>query len=709
MGDSDTQSLNSSFADGMSSSKTSSAGIGLSDPAQAARRRRMLDAVNRLRSTGAQLDVDLPVIAVIGSQSAGKSSLIESISGVSLPRASGTCTRCPTECQLSHVDGPWQCQVTLRLLTDVRGADLGQPQNIPFGGTITSKGEVTARIRRAQRAILNPSTDHQEFLLGPDVDPPERESSFSKNCICLAIEGRDVADLSFVDLPGIIQSVGVGGQPEDVQLIRELAISYITKPSCIILETVACETDLENQAAHGLASQYDPNHTRTIGVLTKPDRIGPGDENNWLPTVKGMRDDGIRWFCVKNPDTQALLAGISWEGARAAEMDFFENHAPWSDLEFIHRQSLGTAQLTEHLSNKLADLIARRLPDIQEELEKLLQQTEAALNRLPPPPSDEPVSEMFSLIGAFTRAVEQHTIAPEFLPWERHVSKGSSAYAASPQFLTSEESCIPPGNTELYIDEVMRRANTAVTRELPGNFPFIVIKQFILEVVQKWHAPSNSLFDSTKTILLEHMQNVVDEHFQKFGHGGLKQRVSSIVATHIRARADQAAERLAFLLKLEAEPYTRNHHYFQDYRSKFFKHYKDLRKRGPQEVLGKLSGAYPGREHNYGLPVRPASPPPDVMDPALGIMADVRAYFQVAYKRFVDNVPMTLDQALVLDISKGLDKVIFQGLGVNGEDFAESCRRFLAEPESIRTQRQQLVRKKERLLSARTEIEDAFR
>lgn len=46
-----------------------------------------------LKPTSVQADMDLPVISVIGSQSAGKSSLIESISGIKLPRASGTCTR----------------------------------------------------------------------------------------------------------------------------------------------------------------------------------------------------------------------------------------------------------------------------------------------------------------------------------------------------------------------------------------------------------------------------------------------------------------------------------------------------------------------------------------------------------------------------------------------------------------------------------------
>lgn len=87
-------------------------GVGLSDPQHASARRRMLDVINALHLTGyafykrylntwstvdtlrsVQVDIDLPVIAVTGSQSAGKSSLIESISGITLPRASGTCTR----------------------------------------------------------------------------------------------------------------------------------------------------------------------------------------------------------------------------------------------------------------------------------------------------------------------------------------------------------------------------------------------------------------------------------------------------------------------------------------------------------------------------------------------------------------------------------------------------------------------------------------
>ena len=85
-------------------------GVGLSNPQLSHGRRKMLDLVHKLQSTGyvwalclspllkactyrVQVNIDLPQIAVIGSQSAGKSSLIESISGITLPRAAGTCTR----------------------------------------------------------------------------------------------------------------------------------------------------------------------------------------------------------------------------------------------------------------------------------------------------------------------------------------------------------------------------------------------------------------------------------------------------------------------------------------------------------------------------------------------------------------------------------------------------------------------------------------
>jgi len=168
-----------------------------------------------------QVDIDLPQIAVIGAQSAGKSLLIESISGITLPRASGTCTRfvmyltpliiiltleflpsCPTECRLSRNNAPWKCVVSLCFITDRSGQNLGQATTQPFGESIYDKTQVEDRIRRAQLAILNPTKPAKYFLEGDNDKRHEAELSFSKNFVSLEISGPDVADLSFCDLPG---------------------------------------------------------------------------------------------------------------------------------------------------------------------------------------------------------------------------------------------------------------------------------------------------------------------------------------------------------------------------------------------------------------------------------------------------------------------------------------------------------------------------
>ena len=75
--------------------------------------------MNKLRECGAQSDLDIPRIAFAGKQSAGKSSLVEALTGVQLPRSNGTCTRCPIEVTTTRTDGAdWVCRIHLRLEFD---------------------------------------------------------------------------------------------------------------------------------------------------------------------------------------------------------------------------------------------------------------------------------------------------------------------------------------------------------------------------------------------------------------------------------------------------------------------------------------------------------------------------------------------------------------------------------------------------------------
>ncbi|KAH8818765.1 P-loop containing nucleoside triphosphate hydrolase protein [Flagelloscypha sp. PMI_526] len=335
--------------------------VGLAAAGLSLSRGAMLDLVNRLHNTGVGLEIDLPLIAVIGSQSAGKSSLIESMSGITLPRAAGTCTRCPTECRLTRSDESWKGIVKLHLSTDARGQPI-PVRNVPFGPTIRSKVDIEERIRHAQRAILNPSVDDVTRFLTEDLDEEGSPEIDFSNWVSLEICGPDMADLSFIDLPGLIQSTGSRGRESDIQLVESLVTSYISKSNCLILLTVTCETDFQTQGAQRLAKKYDPEGNRTIGVLTKPDRIPTGDEDLWLKLIRN-EDEPLQH---------------SW----AQEDLFFQTRPPWSELDIGLQRNLRTSNLVERLSSLLSDLISEKLPDIQCQISEAILDCRASLLEL---------------------------------------------------------------------------------------------------------------------------------------------------------------------------------------------------------------------------------------------------------------------------------------------------------------------------------------
>ncbi|KAG8976932.1 hypothetical protein FRB90_009007, partial [Tulasnella sp. 427] len=253
----------------------------------AQRSRALLDILKDLHSTGIQNELDLPKIVVVGSQSVGKSSLIESISGITLPRNSGTCTRCPMECRLQQASS-WSCQVVLRFQFDAVGKPLAEMREITFGPVIYDRDEVTERLGRAQSAILNPSIKSDSFLEG-DVQSTPDSLTFSANCVCVRVAGPNVPDLYFYDLPGVIANVSDGGQEGDIELVDKLAMSNVSRPNCLVLLVITCDTDFENQKAGRLVlkSKDRSLKDRTVGVLTKVDRIQPGDEDRWLKILQG--------------------------------------------------------------------------------------------------------------------------------------------------------------------------------------------------------------------------------------------------------------------------------------------------------------------------------------------------------------------------------------------------------------------------------------
>jgi hypothetical protein len=102
-------------------------------------------------------------------------------------------------------------------------------------------------------------------------------------------------------------------------------------------------------------------NVRHVGVLTKPDRIPLGEEAIWISKIQSSgTDGGIEYFSVKNPDSQDIRSGITYEQAREREAEFFATRTPWSNLEWLYQRRLGTDMLTRRLGQVLSDLISKR-------------------------------------------------------------------------------------------------------------------------------------------------------------------------------------------------------------------------------------------------------------------------------------------------------------------------------------------------------------
>uniref|UniRef100_A0A9J7Z3V0 Dynamin-1-like protein n=1 Tax=Cyprinus carpio carpio TaxID=630221 RepID=A0A9J7Z3V0_CYPCA len=212
----------------------------------------LIPVINKLQDVFNTVGTDiiqLPQIAVVGTQSSGKSSVLESLVGKDLlPRGTGIVTRRPLILQLVHVD-PEDRRKT------------SEENGICFFLIIyTDFDEIRQEIENETERVSG------------------NNKGISDEPIQLKIFSPHVVNLTLVDLPGITK-VPVGDQPKDIELqIRELILKYISNPNCIILAVTAANTDMATSEALKVARDVDPDGRRTLAVVTKLDLMDAGTD-----------------------------------------------------------------------------------------------------------------------------------------------------------------------------------------------------------------------------------------------------------------------------------------------------------------------------------------------------------------------------------------------------------------------------------------------
>ncbi|OBZ88894.1 Vacuolar protein sorting-associated protein 1 [Choanephora cucurbitarum] len=342
----------------------------------------LIKTVNKLQdafaTVGVHNPVDLPQIAVIGSQSSGKSSVLENIVGRDfLPRGTGIVTRRPLILQLINRAASSEPKKKEDELSN-------DPQENPdeWGEFLHLPGQKFYNFNKIREEIIKDT----ELKTGKNV-------GISPQPINLRIFSPNVLTLTLIDLPGLTK-VPVGDQPKDIEKqIRDMILKYVTKPNSIILAVTAANTDLANSDGLKLAREVDPEGLRTIGVLTKVDLMDQGTD---VIDILAGRVIPLRlgYVPVVNRGQRDIETKKSISKALNAERDFFENHSSYRSKA----QYCGTPFLARKLNMILMHHIRNTLPEIKAKIQSALTKYQQELLQLGDPLNDGSASGQANLV-----------------------------------------------------------------------------------------------------------------------------------------------------------------------------------------------------------------------------------------------------------------------------------------------------------------------
>ncbi|XP_022325963.2 dynamin-1-like isoform X3 [Crassostrea virginica] len=485
----------------------------------------LIPIVNKLQdafaSLGLPLSLDLPQIAVVGSQSAGKSSVLENFVGRDfLPRGSGIVTRRPLVLQLIN-------------------------SNTEYAEFLHKKGSCFTdftEVRKEIEAETDRVTGHNKGISNIPIN--------------LRVYSPHVLNLTLIDLPGMTR-VAIGDQPADIEMqIRSMLMEFITKESCLILAVSPANTDLANSDALKIAKEVDPQGLRTIGVITKLDLMDKGTdareilENKTLPLRRG-------YVGVVNRSQQDIDGRKDIRQALAGERKFFLSHPSYRHMA----DRMGTPYLQRVLNQQLTNHIRDVLPTLRNKLQSQLLSMEKDVQEFKNYKPDDPsrkTKAMMQMIQQFNVDFDKSIEGSGTEINTRELSGGAKINRIFHERFPFELVKIEFDERELRKEISIAIRNIHAIRT--GLFtPDKAFEAIVKEYIRKLKQPSLKAVDMVVTELT----NVVHKCTEKMSrYPRLRDETESIVNNRVREREMVAKEQLLLHVEFELAYINTNHEDF---------------------------------------------------------------------------------------------------------------------------------------------------
>uniref|UniRef100_A0A1A8H3F0 Dynamin-2 n=1 Tax=Nothobranchius korthausae TaxID=1143690 RepID=A0A1A8H3F0_9TELE len=485
----------------------------------------LIPLVNRMQDAfsaiGQNANLDLPQIAVVGGQSAGKSSVLENFVGRDfLPRGSGIVTRRPLVLQL--INSPTEHAEFLHCK----------------GKKFTDFDEV--------RQEIEAETDR---ITGAN-------KGISPVPINLRVYSPHVLNLTLVDLPGMTK-VPVGDQPADIESqIREMLMQFVTKENCLMLAVSPANSDLANSDALKIAKEVDPQGMRTIGVITKLDLMDEGTdakdilENKLLPLRRG-------YIGVVNRSQKDIDGKKDITAAMAAERKFFLTHPAYRHLA----DRMGTPYLQKVLNQQLTNHIRDTLPGLRTKLQSQLLSIEKEVEEYKNFRPDDPSRKTKALL----QMVQQFSVDFEKCIEGSGDQIDTAELSGGARINRIFHERFPFELVKMEFDEKeLRKEISYAIKNIHGIrtglfTPELAFEAIVKKQIQKLKEPTLKCID----MVVSELTSTIHKGSQKLAqYPMLREEMERIVTQHIRDRESRTKEQVLLQIDIELSYMNTNHEDF---------------------------------------------------------------------------------------------------------------------------------------------------
>ena len=607
--------------------------------------RKLINLIDQLRDCGVNEYIKLPRICSLGTQSSGKSSVLESIVGLDfLPRGDGVVTRRPLELRLCHINS-------------------GQPWAI-FEERKGQKFTDFIKVRETIEALTDEVCKTNKNI----IDKPIVLNVYSQTC----------PDLTLVDLPGVTR-VPIGDQPKNIeQITKDMARRYAEDPLTIILCVIAANSDIATSDGLMLAKEIDTTGSRTIGVLTKLDIMDAGTDarkvlmNEEIPLKLG-------YVGVKNRSKQDLINKISMAETSRKEREFFKSHPAYKNLPAGH---FGTDVLINKLTKIYFRIIRENLPRIIKAINDRVKTAEEELQSLGQPmPTDDAgkMSLLWNMINEYCdifRKVLQGKCNNKnlnFLEGEGGF-KIKILYKKLLEEFTGEYKA-----TKGYTDENINYALTIHEGDSIPGFPSVDAFIYLLRPqLEKLKDPIEECFTNVFQYLDFLSGKILEKTFTRFPQA--INDLTDLVTNYLNEEREKTKYLVDSVVEMEINYlFTNDYDYLNNYTTFIPKHQRPPVNNNNNQAPGQ------GNNQMNNNDMRP-QPPIDAKNIFIKeIRNRIEAYFKLIVRNLRDSIPKIMGNFLVKEIQENMQLKLYNKL-YNAREITD----LLSEPESVAERRKEL-------------------